>query len=35
MLKKGVSETTYDLNTRPDWLEIPVRGLLALLPVPS
>ena len=35
MLEKCVYEINYELNNRPDWLEIPVRGLLALLPVPS
>jgi len=32
MLEKCVYEVSYELNNRPDWLEIPLRGLLDLLP---
>ncbi|MBS1122298.1 MAG: alpha-amylase, partial [Deltaproteobacteria bacterium] len=33
MLEKCIYEIGYELNNRPDWLEIPLRGLLGLLPV--
>jgi maltose alpha-D-glucosyltransferase/alpha-amylase len=33
LLEKCVYEVGYELNNRPDWLEIPMRGLLELLPV--
>jgi maltose alpha-D-glucosyltransferase/alpha-amylase len=33
LLEKCIYEIGYELNNRPDWLEIPLRGLLALLPV--
>jgi maltose alpha-D-glucosyltransferase/alpha-amylase len=32
MLEKTTYELLYELNTRPDWAELPLRGLLALLP---
>ncbi|HEY4244190.1 MAG TPA: maltose alpha-D-glucosyltransferase [Kofleriaceae bacterium] len=32
LLEKCVYEIGYELNARPDWVEIPLRGLLALLP---
>jgi maltose alpha-D-glucosyltransferase/alpha-amylase len=32
LLEKCVYEIGYELNNRPDWLEIPLRGLLELLP---
>ncbi|MDQ3338297.1 MAG: maltose alpha-D-glucosyltransferase [Myxococcota bacterium] len=35
LLEKCIYEIGYELNNRPDWLEIPLRGLLALLPVVS
>jgi maltose alpha-D-glucosyltransferase/alpha-amylase len=31
LLEKGVYELGYELNNRPDWLKIPVRGILQLL----
>ena len=31
LLEKGVYELGYELNNRPDWLDIPLRGLLQLL----
>jgi maltose alpha-D-glucosyltransferase/alpha-amylase len=31
LLEKGVYELGYELNNRPDWLRIPVRGILQLL----
>ncbi|HET7505778.1 MAG TPA: alpha-amylase, partial [Kofleriaceae bacterium] len=34
LLEKSVYEIGYELNNRPDWLEIPMRGLLELLGVP-
>ncbi|HVV88037.1 MAG TPA: maltose alpha-D-glucosyltransferase [Kofleriaceae bacterium] len=30
MLEKCIYEVGYELDNRPDWLEIPIRGLLAL-----
>jgi maltose alpha-D-glucosyltransferase/alpha-amylase len=35
LLEKCIYEIGYEINNRPDWLEIPLRGLLALLPVVS
>ena len=35
ILEKCVYEIGYELNNRPDWVEIPIRGLLNLLPVLS
>jgi len=35
LLEKCIYEISYELNNRPDWLEIPLRGLLALLAVLS
>jgi len=35
LLEKCVYEIGYELNNRPEWIEIPLRGLLALLPVRS
>jgi maltose alpha-D-glucosyltransferase/alpha-amylase len=32
LLEKCVYEISYELNNRPDWLEIPLRALLDLLP---
>jgi maltose alpha-D-glucosyltransferase / alpha-amylase len=32
LLEKCVYEISYELNNRPDWLEIPLRGLLELMP---
>lgn len=34
LLEKGVYEVGYELNNRPSWLAIPLRGLLALLDHP-
>jgi maltose alpha-D-glucosyltransferase/alpha-amylase len=31
LLEKALYELRYELDNRPDWIEIPVRGLLALL----
>jgi maltose alpha-D-glucosyltransferase/alpha-amylase len=31
MLGKAFYELVYELNNRPDWVRIPLRGLLALL----
>jgi maltose alpha-D-glucosyltransferase/alpha-amylase len=30
-LEKVVYEVEYELNNRPDWLDIPLRGLLAVI----
>ena len=30
LLEKALYEVLYELNNRPDWLDIPLRGLLAL-----
>ena len=35
LLEKCIYEISYELNNRPDWIEIPLRGLLALLAVLS
>jgi maltose alpha-D-glucosyltransferase/alpha-amylase len=32
LLEKVIYEIDYELNNRPDWVEIPLRGLAALLP---
>ncbi|MEO8705566.1 MAG: phosphotransferase, partial [Kofleriaceae bacterium] len=32
LLEKCIYEIGYELNNRPEWLEIPLRGLLGLLP---
>jgi maltose alpha-D-glucosyltransferase / alpha-amylase len=34
LLEKVIYEIGYELNNRPDWVEIPLRGLLALLQTP-
>ena len=34
LLEKVIYEINYELNNRPDWVEIPLRGLLALLQAP-
>src|SRR5581483_10631387 len=31
-LEKALYEMRYDLRNRPDWVDIPLRGVLALLP---
>jgi maltose alpha-D-glucosyltransferase / alpha-amylase len=31
MLQKVLYELNYELNNRPDWVSIPLRGLLDLL----
>ncbi len=31
LLEKAVYEVSYELNNRPDWLEIPAQGILGLL----
>jgi predicted trehalose synthase len=31
MLEKGVYELAYELNNRPDWLDVPAQGVQALL----
>jgi maltose alpha-D-glucosyltransferase/alpha-amylase len=31
VMEKCVYEVGYELNNRPDWLDIPLRGLLELL----
>jgi len=35
LLEKCIYEIGYELNNRPEWIEIPLRGLLALLPEQS
>jgi maltose alpha-D-glucosyltransferase/alpha-amylase len=32
VLEKATYELLYELNARPEWAELPLRGLLALLP---
>src|SRR5262249_48482372 len=31
LLEKSVYELHYELNSRPDWVDVPVRGVLELL----
>ena len=31
LLEKAVYEVTYELNNRPDWVRIPIRGILRML----
>jgi maltose alpha-D-glucosyltransferase/alpha-amylase len=31
LLEKAVYEVSYELNNRPDWVKIPLRGILSLL----
>jgi maltose alpha-D-glucosyltransferase/alpha-amylase len=35
MLEKAVYELGYEINNRPDWLEVPLQGILELLQVES
>jgi maltose alpha-D-glucosyltransferase/alpha-amylase len=34
-LERCIYEVGYDLDNRPDWLEIPIRGLLELIETSS
>jgi maltose alpha-D-glucosyltransferase/alpha-amylase len=31
MLEKAVYELEYELNNRPDWIRLPLKGLMQLL----
>ncbi len=31
LIEKALYEVRYEINMRPDWVGVPVRGLLALL----
>jgi maltose alpha-D-glucosyltransferase/alpha-amylase len=31
LIEKALSELTYELDTRPNWVELPLRGLLGVL----
>jgi maltose alpha-D-glucosyltransferase/alpha-amylase len=31
MLEKAISEVAYELNNRPDWVDIPIKGILDIL----
>ena len=31
LLEKAVYEVVYELNNRPDWVRVPLRGILQLL----
>jgi len=33
VLEKAVYELNYELNNRPDWVRIPLRGILQLLEI--
>jgi maltose alpha-D-glucosyltransferase/alpha-amylase len=35
MLEKAVYEMAYELNNRPDWLHVPLQGILELTQAPS
>jgi maltose alpha-D-glucosyltransferase/alpha-amylase len=35
LLEKAMYELSYELNTRPDWVPVPVSGLLRLLEKPA
>ena len=35
MLEKAVYELGYEMNNRPDWLIVPLMGILELLQVES
>jgi maltose alpha-D-glucosyltransferase / alpha-amylase len=35
LLEKGLYEISYEINHRPDWLRVPLRGLLDLLENPD
>ena len=32
LLQKGIYELNYELNNRPDWVGIPLRGILGIMP---
>jgi len=34
LLEKGVYELSYEANSRPDWVEVPAKGILDLLSTP-
>jgi maltose alpha-D-glucosyltransferase/alpha-amylase len=34
LLEKALYEMRYELNTRPDWVRIPLRGILDLMSTP-
>ena len=35
LLDKAVYELNYEMNNRPDWVQIPLRGLLAIAADPG
>ena len=35
LLEKSIYELGYELNNRPDWVKLPLRGILALLETPE
>jgi maltose alpha-D-glucosyltransferase/alpha-amylase len=35
MLEKAVYELAYELNNRPEWLYVPVQGILELMRAPA
>jgi maltose alpha-D-glucosyltransferase/alpha-amylase len=34
LLEKAIYEISYEMNNRPSWLRIPLRGILTLIPAP-
>jgi len=33
LLEKAVNELNHELNNRPDWVKIPLRGILRLIDI--
>jgi maltose alpha-D-glucosyltransferase/alpha-amylase len=35
LLEKAVYELSYEANSRPEWVDIPARGILEILDTPT
>ncbi len=35
LLEKAIYELSYEMNNRPNWMVLPLRGILSLIPTPS